>query len=201
MSDEIITDQRLCDPEQRFKVEVFLQTLDIVLMQLKSRFESIAEITCVFECITAKVLQDEKMSDNQLLVLANRLVDAYSDDISPNLGAQLIRLKTCFAGELKNKNLIRDVTEMLMCHSKASSSFSDIITAGVIFLTLPVSVASAERSFSKLKLIKNYLRSTMSQHRLSSLAILAIERVRAKIIDINYVIDQFAKAKARSVPL
>jgi len=32
-------------------------------------------------------------------------------------------------------------------------------------LTIPVSVASAERSFSKHKLIKSYLRSTMSQQK------------------------------------
>lgn len=31
-----------------------------------------------------------------------------------------------------------------------------------ILLTIPVSVASAERSFSKLKIIKNYLRNSMS---------------------------------------
>nr|CAI5858450.1 unnamed protein product [Callosobruchus analis] len=37
---------------------------------------------------------------------------------------------------------------------------------------MPVSVASCERSFSKLKLIKTYLRSTMGQERLSGLAIL-----------------------------
>uniref|UniRef100_K7EWK2 HAT C-terminal dimerisation domain-containing protein n=1 Tax=Pelodiscus sinensis TaxID=13735 RepID=K7EWK2_PELSI len=36
-----------------------------------------------------------------------------------------------------------------------------------ILLTLAVSVASRERSFSKLKLLNNYLRSTMSQNRLS----------------------------------
>ena len=44
------------------------------------------------------------------------------------------------------------------------------------FLTICVSVASCERSFSKLKLIKSYLRSTMAQARLSSLAILSIEK-------------------------
>ena len=133
--------------------------------------------------------------------MADRLVNAYPLDISPNLGAQLIRFRTCFAAELQTKTSVRDVTQMLLCHSKAASSFIDIITAGVLFLTLPVTTASAERSFSKLKLIKQYLRSTMSQLRLSSLAILSIERVRAKTLDVDRIITKFATAKARSVNL
>jgi len=36
----------------------------------------------------------------------------------------------------------------------------------IILLMLPARVATCERSFSKLKLIKNFLRSTMSQQRL-----------------------------------
>jgi hypothetical protein len=32
-----------------------------------------------------------------------------------------------------------------------------------IFLSVPVSVATTEQSFSKLRLIKSYLKSTMSQ--------------------------------------
>jgi hypothetical protein len=38
-------------------------------------------------------------------------------------------------------------------------------------------MTSAEISVSKLKLVKNYLRSQMSQERLNSLAILCIERI------------------------
>jgi hypothetical protein len=45
----------------------------------------------------------------------------------------------------------------------------------ILFIVL-VTVASAERSFSKLKLLKNYLRSTMSQERLNGLATLCIEK-------------------------
>ena len=41
-------------------------------------------------------------------------------------------------------------------------------------LRIPVSVASAGRSFSKLKLIKSYLRSTMSQQRLNGLISLIV---------------------------
>jgi hypothetical protein len=43
-------------------------------------------------------------------------------------------------------------------------------------LIIPVKVASAENSFSKLKLIKSYLRSTLSQKRLNELAIISIEK-------------------------
>ena len=53
-------------------------------------------------------------------------------------------------------------------------SFLNACIVFKILLTIPITVASAERSFSKLKLIKSYLRSTMSQEILSRLVILLI---------------------------
>lgn len=69
---------------------------------------------------------------------------------------------------------------LIVDYSAVSSAFADVLTALVLFMTLPVTVASAERSFSKLKLIKTYLRNTMGQNRLCGLALLAIEATRAK---------------------
>ncbi len=66
-----------------------------------------------------------------------------------------------------------------------------------LFLTICVSLASCEKSFPKLKLIKNYLRSTMSQARLNSLAIISIEYERAKNVTFEDVIDRYADGKAR----
>jgi len=79
--------------------------------------------------------------------------------------------------------------------TESSSSFPGIITACLLYLTLPVTVASAERSFSKLKLIKTFLRSTMSQARLSSLAILSIESRHLEDVDTDNIIDSFADNK------
>ena len=63
-------------------------------------------------------------------------------------------------------------------------------------MTVLVTVATAERSFCRLKLIKNFLRSSMSQERLSVLALLSIQKERAKILDFEKVIRQFVRAKA-----
>ena len=81
------------------------------------------------------------------------------------------------------------------------SLFPNISVALRIFLTLPATVASAERSFSKLKLIKKYLRSILGQERLVDLAIIGIESDLSRQVDFNEIIDSFASEKALKIPL
>ena len=77
--------------------------------------------------------------------------------------------------------------------------FPNVYVALRILLTLPVSLASGERSFSKLKIIKNYLRSTLSQDRVSGMATLAIEHQVLSTIETDSFLKDFAKVKARKV--
>ena len=86
----------------------------------------------------------------------------------------------------------------LLIDSHMTASVPELTTVCALFLTLPVTVASAERSFSKLKLIKTYLRSTMAQERLDGLSLLAIERDAAQKLDIDTIINKFANIKGRS---
>jgi hypothetical protein len=75
--------------------------------------------------------------------------------------------------------------------------YPNVLVAYRILLTVPVTIASAERSFSKLKLLKNYLRSTMSQERLNGLAMCTIEKDILNTINLNTILDDFASRNAR----
>jgi len=85
----------------------------------------------------------------------------------------------------------------ILIDARLQASMSELVTACVLFMTLPVTVATAERSFSKLKIIKTYLRSTMSQERLAGLAIISIEDECAKDTVFDQVIKEFAMKRAR----
>jgi hypothetical protein len=76
-------------------------------------------------------------------------------------------------------------------------TYPNVSIAYRILFTMPVTVASAEKSFSKLKLLKNYLRSTMTQDRLNSLAILCIEKKLLDEIDLYGIIDDFVSQNVR----
>ena len=51
--------------------------------------------------------------------------------------------------------------------SRLHEVFPNVSVALRVVLTIPVTVTSGERSFSKLKLIKTYLRASMKQDRLN----------------------------------
>lgn len=70
--------------------------------------------------------------------------------------------------------------------------FHELFQLCKIAIAIPVSTASCERSFSTLKLVKTYLRSTMDDDRLSNLGILSVESRRAKSLDMEDFVNRFS---------
>ncbi|CAF1173276.1 unnamed protein product [Didymodactylos carnosus] len=68
-------------------------------------------------------------------------------------------------------------------------------------ITIPVSIASNERSFSKLKIIKNYLRSTKTNERLFYLMLCAIEKDKLDELNLHQSAKEWAKMKDRRIDL
>lgn len=67
----------------------------------------------------------------------------------------------------------------------------DVVALLKLCLVLPASTASAERSFSTLRRIKSYLRSTMTQERLNHLMILSTYKDRIDKVDMTKLLNDF----------
>ena len=120
----------------------------------------------------------------------------YPNDFTDELDSEMRSFATESRKEISVTETVLEVNN-LMLQSCLSSSFQETYNLLILFITLPVTVASAERSFSKLKMIKTYLRSTMSQERHDYLAILSNENKEANKIDKTKLIRDFANIDAR----
>ena len=86
---------------------------------------------------------------------------------------------------------------MLLETEHLQSTFPNVEIAIRMYTSIMVSNCSGERSFSKMALIKNKLRSTMCDRRLSSLELLSVENDILDCVPFEDVIEQFAAAKSR----
>jgi len=90
----------------------------------------------------------------------------YSCDLRDVFPVQLVTLASSFKSEIAQLSSLGDLD-----NSARTSTFTEVVSALLLFLSLSVNVATAERSFSKLHLIKNYLPNTIGQDRICALAL------------------------------
>ena len=135
-------------------------------------------------------LDDNKLKECCINLECALKHDTFFDIDSNDLFSELRVLQVVLPKEKKTAIEILEFVKVSDCYPNVSIAYR-------ILLTIPVTVASAERSFSKLKMLKSYLRSTMSQERLNGLAILCIEKEMLEKIDFENVINEFACQNAR----
>ena len=98
---------------------------------------------------------------------------------------EIVRLKTRWAMAADKPATIGEAIKNINRHLSPN-----IFTCLAILATMPVSTATAERSFSVMRRVKTYLRSTMTTERLLSLALL--HAYKDVDVNVNTVIDEFA---------
>nr|XP_047141523.1 uncharacterized protein LOC105843744 [Hydra vulgaris] len=146
--------------EKKFKINFFNYILDITLNSLNERFTLLETHSKKFQFLY-DILKLKDIDDKTLENYCSSLEFILSVENETDINANDLREE------------LRDVSRMLPYFTKPwdvlnylyqnslISLYPNTVVALRILLTLPVSVASGERSFSKLKLIKNYLRSSI----------------------------------------
>ncbi|GFU77933.1 transposable element Tc1 transposase [Trichonephila clavipes] len=194
--DDFHADDKLQARERLFEVDVFKANVAVITTRLKNRFESMNDIYRSFSFLSPKNIVS---STNDLLYNeASNLQKVYSLDLPSEFLNQIMSPKVVFSEDLIKLNSIKDLGNFLMIQNKfAAPSLPDVCIAVLLFLALPITSAMAERSFSKLKLIKNYLLCTMSEERLSYLSLISIEHQETRKIELDELITDFAKKNVR----
>ena len=66
-----------------------------------------------------------------------------------------------------------------------------------VYLTYPVTSATAERAFSSLRRIKTYVRSSMTAQRLNNLFMLYVHKTLTDSLDLESVAKEFVSTNTR----
>ena len=114
------------------------------------------------------------------------LVDAY------DLPIDNIEMEAFLAKQMFESKGLTSIGDVLLELKPLSSAFPNLSRVVTIAMTIAVSTAQCERSFSTLKLIKNHLRSKMGDERLADMVILSIEQDLSAGINLEDVVDEFS---------
>lgn len=179
-------------PKDYFRKQYF-EVLDIIASELNSRFQQKRGIPMAVAL--EKVLLHATHGFDDSWTLPDEL-QLYEKDVDLKQLIPQLRMLPDLLRVYNEKNpqtVIKKVTNLrTLCDvmndvSCSKVMFSEIFKLLRIVLTIPVTTATAERSFSTLRRLKTFLRSTMSQPRLNYVMMLHIHKDKTdqlKSIDI-----------------
>jgi hypothetical protein len=192
--DESDCTEEILQAEKDFEVNYFLVMVDMAATSLKTRFEELQVFKNIFGFLLSSTTL-KSLDNSELTDCCTKFDKIFSSDDSHDVDLNDL------ISELKVLQLTLPDTQMsameIFEFVKKVDSYPNVSIAYRILFTMPVTVASAERSFSKLKLLKNYLRSVMSQERLNGLATLCIEKKLLDELDVDSIITDFASRSVR----
>ena len=177
------------DAEEYYRVSVYIPYLDSLINSLTTRFHESNDVIASLSYLMpseARLTEKDEYMDNM-----TKIEDFYGID---NFCAQadtwydVQRLK-----KEEEKLTALDVIEQTACYPAVKEAL-------MTYATLPATTCTVERSFSTLRRVKTWLRSTMTDDRLSALCLMSVHRdkiTKNKNMFIDSIIDQFGNDRRR----
>jgi hypothetical protein len=159
------------DTRDIYKINMWYPTLDLVIREIRERFSKSSKIAMRM----AKLLPAHCLEEDSTVAAG----EAYEEYCA------FLESRAAFEAEFESwREFCRDLSPadraamtideaIRRCNASVWPNVSKLLR---IFLTTPVTTCTAERSFSLLRRLKNYMRSTMTEGRLNGLAMLAVHK-------------------------
>jgi len=183
-------------PEKYYRVSTFIPFLDHVQEELSRRFLDHETTVSAFSCLTPMIDGDYNLTDDKKTSF-KALIETYQSDLE-ELGMVSVELEAMAELGLWYRDLQHNTHResaspkcvMYFLQLCDKTVYPSIYTLLKIMATLPVTTTENERSFSSLRRLKAYLRSTTGETRLNGLALLNIYPEIP--VDVEDILDKLA---------
>ena len=190
---------RFATPEEYYRKQYF-EVLDLLATELERRFDQNSfkilqeiEDVLVGSCNGEKVqFSEEFLKKYETDFKVDRLVVQLT--MPPDL---LNTANELHQMEIKKVTSINTLCDVMNTCKFAKNMLSEVDRLLRMYLTIPVTSATAERTFSSLRRLKNYLRSTMTQKRLNHVILLHTHKQRTDDLDLFSIARDFTGANSR----
>ena len=184
-------------PSEMYQQKHF-EVLDIVCDEINRRFDQkdlkiVIDIECLLFDSASGIPTD----------IPESITDTYRSDIDKErLSLHLQMLPDAVKQYSVSTLPIKKVTSIctlcdVLNFGGIKQLLSQVHTLLQLFLTLPVTTATSQRTFSALRRLKTYLRTTMSQDRLNHLLLLCCHKARIDAIDLSKIASAFLSVNDR----
>lgn len=165
--------------EEHYRVEYF-KVLDAIDVQLTKRFDQSS-----FETVNKleRTLIDGKVDEE--------VVTMYTELTRHTLEVQL----NMFQLQFPSSTICDAANKLRTMPAEVRALFTQVEYLVRLLLVVPCSSAEAERSFSALRRLKTWLRTTMTQHRLNSVAVCHIHQEKLDEVNIEELCQAFISAR------
>lgn len=183
--------------KRNMKINTYYTVLDSISTELKRRKNAYIEIEECFGFLSQLSSTDDQIINEKCM----QLQSIYFNDLDFNFANECVQFKYFIKAldlqEYKKEDS-RIKTWLQTIRSKGlHCTFSNIDIVLRMYLCLPVTNCTGERSFSTLKRVKTYLRNSLSDDKTADLSLLSIESETAKALNFEDIIQKFASLKCR----
>ena len=182
--------------KEHFRRSVYIPYLDSLIQSLTTRFSS--ENEGHYDLLSLHPLQLKNLGDNQFRAVVESISHTHDFD---NFRAEATLWREMWCHDSDAPVAKSDLSKISMIELVKYASLLPAVSQAIqVAATIPATSCSAERSFSTLRRVKTWLRSTMCDDRLSGLCMMSLHRKKIEQNTpkfIEKVINKFAQDHRR----
>ena len=197
MPGEVCSDEMEENTQSRYRRETFIFAIDTAVSSIRKPFTSHKEILADFAKLDPERFADMRNIDLPLNSF-NKVAKNYSLDewklraeyksfiesyrkIKEAASKTQIKDLCLENADIKRENFVTVL--QLISKYNLQTAYPNLYNLYKMLVTLPIGSTKCERSFSRLKIVKNRLRSSMGQPRLCALMLISVEREQLQSVD------------------